>query len=96
MFSANFHGFEGLLVQVQQLYAPRWGKEHVVSYIQIKNVLYEESGTFTVELVRCKQILRWIVRNLDCGTYARQGASFRRTIWNRHCGTDLPLAQFLR
>ena len=42
------------------------------------------------------QILRWIVRNLDCGTYAWQGASFRRTVRNLHCGTGPPQTQFLR
>ena len=41
-FSANFHGFEGLLVQVHQLYAPRWGKK-------ARRKLYTNKKTFCMK-----------------------------------------------
>ena len=31
-FSANFHGFQGIVVQVHQLYAPRCGKTHILAW----------------------------------------------------------------
>ena len=32
MFSANFHGFQGIVGQVHQLYAPRYGKTRILAW----------------------------------------------------------------